>query len=263
MGYTSNMISSGVRDVIRFLAQHSFVDCIVTTAGGIEEDIIKCLGPTYVADFELKGAELRKKGLNRIGNLLVPNDNYCSFQEWIDPLLTTMLAEQRTDGVVWSPSSLIERLGKEINDETSVLYWCYKNSIPVFCPALTDGSLGDMIFFHSHANPGLIIDLVQDIRKLNRMAYDCKKAGMVILGGGVCKHHVANTMLIRNGADYSVYINTAQEFDGSDSGARPDEAVSWGKIRGNAEAVKVFADATIAFPLIVAGTWAKAVNEGS
>jgi len=80
---------------------------------------------------------------------------------------------------------------------------------------------------------------------------------MIILGGGVCKHQIANAMLIRNGADYSVFINTGQEFDGSDSGARPDEAVSWGKIRTNAESVKVFADATLVFPLLVAATFAK------
>ncbi|KZP01475.1 Deoxyhypusine synthase [Calocera viscosa TUFC12733] len=260
MGFTSNMISSGVRDVLRFLAQHRYVDCLVTTAGGIEEDLIKCLGATYVADFDLPGAGLREKGLNRIGNLLVPNDNYCRFQEWIDPLLTKMLEEQVKEGTLWSPSRVIARLGKEINDERSVLYWCWKNDIPVFCPALTDGSLGDMIFFHSFHHPGLVIDLVSDIRALNRLSYDCKKAGMVILGGGVCKHHVANALLMRNGADFSVYVNTAQEFDGSDAGARPDEAVSWGKIRGDAEAVKVYADATVAFPLIVAGTWAKSTD---
>lgn len=93
---------------------------------------------------------------------------------------------------------------------------------------------------------------------------------MVILGGGVCKHQICNSMLFRNGADYSVFINTGNEYDGSDSGARPDEAISWGKIRIGAQAVKVrrrfsamltrqvFSDATIAFPLLVAATWGKA-----
>lgn len=62
---------------------------------------------------------------------------------------------------------------------------------------------------------------------------------MIILGGGLPKHHICNANMMRNGADYAVFINTAQEFDGSDSGARPDEAVSWGKIRGSAKTVKV------------------------
>ena len=71
-----------------------------------------------------------------------------------------------------------------------------QNDIPVFCPALTDGSLGDMIYFHSFRNPGLIVDIVQDIRNLNELSRKSKKAGMIILGGGVCKHQIANAMLI-------------------------------------------------------------------
>ncbi|POY74662.1 putative Deoxyhypusine synthase [Rhodotorula taiwanensis] len=272
LGYTSNLVSSGLREVIRFLVQHNYVSCLVTTAGGIEEDLIKCLGPTFLAprgEFNQDGAGLRRRGLNRIGNLLVPNDNYCKFEDWVMPILDKMVEEQEGtstassaaggDRVRWSPSKVIDRLGKEINDESSILYWAHKNQIPVFCPALTDGSLGDMMYFHTYkAEIPLSIDIVADIRRLNDLSIKSKKAGMIILGGGVCKHQIANSMLFRNGADYSVYINTGQEFDGSDSGARPDEAVSWGKIRIDGESVKVYADATLVFPLVVAGTWGKA-----
>ncbi|KAF9462612.1 Deoxyhypusine synthase [Collybia nuda] len=279
LGYTSNLISSGLREVILHLVKHKHVAALVTTAGGVEEDFIKCLGKTYLADFNLDGAALRKKGMNRIGNLVVPNDNYCKFEDWLMPILDSMLAEQKASGNVWTPSSFIRRLGKEINNEESVYYWAYKNNIPVFCPALTDGSIGDMIYFHSFRSPGLILDIVQDIRDLNERARTSRKAGMIVLGGGVCKHQIANAMLIRNGADYSVFINTGQEFDGSDSGARPDEAVSWGKIRADAESVKVipklftylacrfhyiqvFADATLVFPMLVAATFAQDISPG-
>lgn len=71
-----------------------------------------------------------------------------------------------------------------------------QNDIPVFCPALTDGSLGDMIYFHSYRSPGLVIDIVRDIRLLNDIALKARKAGMIILGGGVCKHQIANAMLM-------------------------------------------------------------------
>jgi deoxyhypusine synthase len=155
---------------------------------------------------------------------------------------------------------MIHRLGKEINHPDSVYYWCYKNSIPVYCPALTDGSLGDMIFFHAFKNPGLILDLVGDICTLNQSAVHAKKTGMIILGGGVVKHHVCNANLMRNGADYTVFVNTGQEFDGSDSGAHPDEAVSWGKIRSTCKPVKVFADATLVFPLLVSQTFARSFH---
>uniref|UniRef100_A0A0D3FNU9 Deoxyhypusine synthase n=1 Tax=Oryza barthii TaxID=65489 RepID=A0A0D3FNU9_9ORYZ len=214
LGFTSNLVSSGIRDVVRFLVQHHMVDVIVTTAGGVEEDLIKCLAPTYRGEFSLPGTLLRSKGLNRIGNLLVPNDNYCKFENWIMPLFDQMLQEQSTENV-WTPSKVIARLGKEINDENIRLM------------------NGEAI----HATP--------------------RKTGIIVLGGGLPKHHICNANMFRNGADYAVYINTAQEFDGSDSGAQPDEAVSWGKIKGSAKPVKVHCDATIAFPLIVAATFAR------
>ena len=129
LGYTSNLISSGLREVILYLVKHKHVSALVTTAGGIEEDFVKCLGKTYLADFNLDGADLRRRGMNRIGNLVVPNDNYCKFEDWLIPLLDKMLAEQKDTGVVWTPSSLIRRLGKEINNEESVYYWAYKVTI--------------------------------------------------------------------------------------------------------------------------------------
>ncbi|KAI7869514.1 deoxyhypusine synthase [Spinellus fusiger] len=257
LGYTSNLVSSGMREIIRFLVQHKMVDVVVTTGGGVEEDFIKCLAPTYLGAFDLKGGDLRQKGLNRIGNLLVPNNNYCKFEDWVVPILDAMLEEQKTKNKIWTPSTMIYRLGQEINDESSIYYWCAKNNIPVYCPAITDGSLGDMIYFHSYRNPGLIIDIAADIRSVNNEAVFAKKTGMIILGGGIIKHHICNANLMRNGADYAVYINTAQEFDGSDAGARPDEAVSWGKIRLNSRSVKLYAEATLVFPLIVAETFAK------
>jgi deoxyhypusine synthase len=197
LGYTSNLVSSGLRDIFKFLARNQKVNVIVTTAGGIEEDIIKCLAPTYIlGTFRYPGNELRKNGMNRIGNLVVPNKNYCIFEDWLMPILDAMLMEQKEHGIIWTPSKLIHRLGKEINNHDSIYYWCYKNNIPVYCPAITDGSLGDMIYFHSHKNPGLIIDLVEDIRGINGEAAFAKCTGMIILGGGVVKHHICNANLM-------------------------------------------------------------------
>ncbi|GAX23714.1 deoxyhypusine synthase [Fistulifera solaris] len=278
LAYTSNQISCGVRENLKFLVQHKMVDVIVTTAGGIEEDLIKCFQPTFMGDFRFSGRELRMKGINRIGNLLIPNNNYCEFEDWVSPIIEKMHDEQDAASVewakqvssmdsnkkeefperfLWTPSKVIHRLGKEINNPDSVLYWAAMNNIPVFCPALTDGSLGDMLYFHSYKRPGFVLDIAEDIRLINDLAIRSHCTGQIILGGGVVKHHTCNANLMRNGANYSVYINTASEFDGSDSGASPDEAISWGKIRLNAKPVKVTADATIVFPLIVAATFAK------
>ncbi|XP_066944724.1 probable deoxyhypusine synthase [Macrobrachium rosenbergii] len=257
LGYTSNMVSCGVRESIRFLVEHNLVDCLVTTAGGVEEDLIKCLAPTYLGDFYLKGKSLRLKGINRIGNLLVPNNNYCKFEDWVMPILEAMLEEQQNQGVIWSPSKIITRLGKEINDPSSIAYWAAKNKIPVFSPALTDGSLGDMMYFHGIKNPGLIVDINSDLRRLNDFAKKAVNSGMIIIGGGIVKHHICNANLMRNGANFSVFLNTASEWDGSDSGARPDEAVSWGKIKIDANPVKVYGEASLLFPLLVGETFAR------
>ncbi|CAD5212391.1 unnamed protein product [Bursaphelenchus okinawaensis] len=102
LGYTSNLVTSGLRETFRYLAEHNLVDCIVTSAGGIEEDFIKCLKDTYLGDFRLDGAKLRKNGLNRAGNLLIPNQNYCEFETWITPILEKMTQED----VNWTPSKV-------------------------------------------------------------------------------------------------------------------------------------------------------------
>lgn len=258
LSYTSNMMSCGVRETLKFLVKNKMVSAIITTAGGVEEDFIKCLAPFYLGDFKLKGSDLRRDGMNRTGNLLVPNDNYCMFEEWIEPILETMADEQVNDGMRWTPSEFIRRLGKEINNEDSVYYWAYKNDIPVFCPALQDGSIGDMLYFNTYKRPEFYLDVVNDVRRLNDMTIGAHCSGMVILGGGIVKHHNCNANMMRNGADYAVYINTGHEFDGSDAGASPDEAVSWGKIRVEARPVKLSCDASLVFPLIVSQTFYKA-----
>ena len=121
----------------------------------------------------------------------------------------------------------------------------------MFCPAFTDGALGDVIYFNTWRETGFIVDLVQDIKLLNDTALKAKKSGMIILGGGVIKHHICNANLMRNGADFSVFINTASEYDGSDAGARPDEAVSWGKISLEARPVKVYAECSLVLPILI------------
>lgn len=163
LGFTSNLISSGTREVIKFLCKHKMVDVLVTTAGqnlfrvhacgehivftvnknpcrggwcagGVEEDLIKCMAPTYVGSFYLQGKALRMKGQNRIGNMLVPNNNYCAFEEFMMPILDEMLLEQEDQQVNWTPSRLISRLGERIDNEDSVYYWCAMLSLlPFLC----------------------------------------------------------------------------------------------------------------------------------
>lgn len=79
------------------------------------------------------------------------------------PIFNEMLQEQKEKNVLWTPSKLIARLGEKINNPESIYYWAAKNKIPVFSPALTDGSLGDMLYFHSYKNPGLVLDIISGV----------------------------------------------------------------------------------------------------
>ncbi|MBU1129370.1 MAG: deoxyhypusine synthase [Nanoarchaeota archaeon] len=257
LGYTSNMVTSGVREIIKFLAENKKINVLVTTAGGIEEDFIKCLGKFILGDFRLSGSELREKGINRAGNILIPNSRYCAFENFIMPVLERIYLDQKKTGKVISSSELIWELGGAIGNKESIYYHCYKNKIPVFCPAIIDGSLGDMIYFFKSKHPDFKLDVAEDIWKMNNTTLGKKKTGIIILGEGVVKHHICNANMFRNGADYAVYINTSPEYDGSDSGALPEEAVSWGKILPSAKKIKIYAEASIVFPLIVAKTFAK------
>lgn len=250
LGYTSNMVSSGLRDVFRYLVEHKKVNVIVTSAGGVEEDIIKCLGDFTLGDFNASGEELRKKGINRIGNVFVPNNRYVEFEKFVQPILEELYQEQMK-GEFITPSKIIWKLGEKIADKKSIYYWAWKNKIPVYCPAITDGAFGDNVYFFKHKRSDFVIDVVEDVKQFNDLTIGLKKSGIVVLGSGIVKHAILNANMLRNGADYAVYINNSQEFDGSDAGAMPDEAVSWGKILPNAKSVKVFGDATILFPILV------------
>ncbi|MGB9703455.1 MAG: deoxyhypusine synthase [Candidatus Micrarchaeales archaeon] len=244
--FTSNMVSSGLRDIFAELVKRKFVDLIITGAGSIEEDIMKVHKPFLLGSFYLSDAELHKKGINRIGDILVPNERYIFFEKFFISFLKKLY--KKTKSI--APSDLIFELGKEINDESSILYWATRNNIPIFCPAITDGAIGLNLFVFKQDYKDFSIDVTADMKKLANIVLSAKKTGAIILGGGFAKHHALGINLPRGGLDYCVYVSTAIEEDGSLSGARPREAVSWGKINEKAKEVFIFGDATIIAPLL-------------
>ena len=252
LGYTSNIVSSGLREVIRWLVEHKKVDICVTTGGGVEEDIIKCLGDFFLGDFNADGSVLREKAINRVGNIFIPNLRYVAFEKFVMPILEELYQEQKARNKPLLTYEIVWKLGEKINNKESICYWAWKNHIKIYCPAIMDGSLGDMIyFFKSKKREDFSIDISEDTKEFNNSTIGLKKSGVIILGTGIVKHSILNAHIYRNGADYAVYINNAVEFDGSDSGAFPEEAVSWGKLAPKSQRVKVFGDATILFPLLV------------
>jgi len=255
--FTSNAISSGTREIICWLCKHKKVKAIVTSAGGIEEDIIKCFKPFVIGEFTDRGRELFEQGINTIGNIFVPNDRYIYYDKFMKEVFLDLYERYTKQKKRLSVSNFIKELGLKINNEESYLYWCAKNNISVFCPAITDGSTGDLMVFFKQQHQDFEIDIVDDIYKMTRMVSDSEKSGIICLGGGSPKHAIMNANIFREGADYAVIINTHEGYDGSDSGAPISESITWAKIKKNAPAVKINCDFSIAFPILVSQTFAQ------
>ncbi|MBD3259110.1 deoxyhypusine synthase [Candidatus Woesearchaeota archaeon] len=258
---TSNMVSSGNRELIKFLVKNKFIHVLVMSAGGVEEDIIKTFKPFVLGSFDISGNILYEKGVGRIGNIFAPFDRYLYFEEFMNPFFDRIYKEQKEKNKIFTPSEFIRELGKEVNNEDSILYWAYKNNIPVYCPALTDGAIGDLIHFQLQKGRDLYIDVANDHHKIVKYVLAHEKTGAILLGGGVSKHYILNANIFKDGLDYAVYITTAGEYDASDSGGNQQEAMSWAKIKLQAPNVKIMCEASIAFPLIVASTFAKKFQE--
>ncbi len=248
LAYTSNMISSGLREIIAQLVKHNLVAGIITSTGAIEEDIMKCTDQFYVGDFEADDVEIKENALNRIGNIYVPDKHYCTFEDFHMDFLEKTYAEKK----IMAPSEYIRRLGLLLQDEQSVLYWAAKNDIPIYCPGFVDGAMGDHFYFFNqkHKDEPFIIDTTADVTSFYNLIMQPEKIAGVILGGGIAKHHLIGAAIIRDGLDYAVYIQTGTQYDGSLSGAQPKEAVSWNKLKEEENAVVVEGDATLIFPLI-------------
>ncbi|MBI2085686.1 MAG: deoxyhypusine synthase [Candidatus Aenigmarchaeota archaeon] len=249
LSFTSNMASSGLRDVFAYLVKNKLVDVIITSVGSVEEDLIKSKMPFLLGSFDMDDVELHKKGINRIGNILVPNNRYGHLEKVLQPFFKKMHEKQKRSGKMISPSELIAELGT-LAGEDSFIYWAAKNEIPVFCPAITDGAFGLQTFFYKQDHKDFGIDATADMQRLAEIVLQSKRTGAIILGGGVAKHHTIGVNILRDGLDYAVYVTTAGEGDGSVAGARPKEAKSWSKLKEDANSVCVEGDATIIFSLL-------------
>ena len=264
LAFTSNMVSGGLRELFAELCRRKFCDVVVTGVGSVEEDVMKISKPFLLGTFNEDDKALHNKGVNRIGNVLVPNDRYVMLEK-LDTEFYSMLferkKERRPNGkyrAVVSPSELVYDYGKFISEkfkgqkalERSWVYWAYRNNIKVVLPAPTDGAMGmHLAFFRQDYD--LVVDAAGDMRAIGTEVGFAKKTGAIILGGGFAKHHTIGLNIMRGGLDYAVYVSTGTQYDGSMTGARTNEAVSWGKISGKAKSAYVEGDATVLFPIIV------------
>lgn len=248
LSFTGNLVATGTRGALKELVRRKFVDVIVTTCGTVDHDIARCWKDYYKGSFSMSDAKLRKKNINRLGNVLVPNESYgIVLEKKMQTLLQTLWKEGVRE---ISPSQLCREIGNRVCNESSILYWAAQNNVPVFVPGITDGAVGYQTWLFSQDH-NLKLDVLKDSGRLNDIVFDAKKSGALLIGGGISKHHTLWWNQFKDGLDYAVYISTADEWDGSLSGARPREAVSWGKINEKAAKVMIEGDASLILPIMV------------
>jgi deoxyhypusine synthase len=248
LSFPADICATGTRGVIKEMVKRKLVDIIITTCGTLDHDVARCWKDYYKGSFIMNDSKLHHEGLNRLGNVLVPNDSYgIIIEKKILPMLEALYKEGKKE---LSTTELCREIGLRCCTEDSILYWAAKNNIPVFIPGITDGSVGYQLWFFSQDHKDFRINLLKDEGDLNNIVFDAKKSGALIVGGGISKHHTIWWNQFKDGLDYVVYISTADEWDGSLSGARPREAVSWGKISEKAKHIMIEGDATVIMPIM-------------
>jgi deoxyhypusine synthase len=229
---------------------------IVTTCGTLDHDIARTYENYFHGDFNLDDVALGDEGLNRLGNVIIPNECYGEILEnvlipWLDEIGQER-KEKNADNP-WLGFGSVElcwEIGKRMNDQKSLLYWAAINKIPIVIPGLSDGAIGAQLFMHRQKNPDFMIDFLADEQVLSDLTWTAKESHALMVGGGISKHHVIWWNQYRGGLDSAVGITTAPEYDGSLSGARLREAISWGKIRPEAPQVVIEGDASLILPIL-------------
>ncbi|MBO4551812.1 MAG: deoxyhypusine synthase [Candidatus Methanomethylophilaceae archaeon] len=249
LSFPACIMATGTRGVIVDMVKNGYIDLIITTCGTLDHDLSRTWKAYYKGDFMMDDAMLRENDVSRLGNVLVPDECYGLV---LEEKLAPMFEEIFKDTLSLSTHEIIDQVGARLDNEDSLLYQCHKHNVPVFVPGITDGSFGCQLWMYYQMHRKLRIDLFGDEQMLSEMTDEAKETGAIIIGGGISKHHVIWWNQFRGGLDYAIYLTTAQEFDGSLSGAQIREAVSWGKVKPDAKKMTVEGDATISLPIILA-----------
>jgi deoxyhypusine synthase len=251
LSFPADIVATGTRGVLASLVRDGHIDAVVTTCGTLDHDLARSFRPYYHGAWDLDDADLHRRKLYRLGNLVIPQANYGAVVERRTQAVLGRLwraGERTVSGV-----RLCRALGEAIPStaRTSVLRAAADRDVPVFVPGLTDGAVGSQLWLFRQLHAAFSVDLLADEQALSDVVYGSKRTGAIMLGGGISKHHTIWWNQFRDGLDAAVYVTTAVEWDGSLSGARTREAISWGKLKPRAPHVTVEGDVTVLFPLLV------------
>jgi deoxyhypusine synthase len=249
LSFPACIIATGTRGIIKELVKRKLFDVIITTCGTLDHDLARTWKKYYHGSFLADDRELHKKNIHRLGNIFVPMQSYGTIlEDKLQPIFSEIYEEGKKD---LSTKEIVWEVGKRIKNKNSIVYWCYKNKIPMFIPGITDGAFGSQLWLFSQKHPDFKINVLKDENEIADIIFNAKRTGALVIGGGISKHHVIWWNQYKDGLDYVVYITTAVEWDGSLSGARTREAISWGKIKEKAKHVTIESDVTAILPLMI------------
>lgn len=242
------MVPAGFRLVFGDLIDRGFLDAIVTTGANLTHDVIESLGLRhYQGSFNVDDRKLIRSGYSRIADIFVKESSFERLDKTVRRFLTEIPVADRKDAAY---SDLLAKIGLMIKDKHSILHRAVRHNVKVFSPGLLDSILGLSLWSFAQTEV-LQMNPIKDLTRMVNMAMSADKIGVLILGGGLPKHHTLLASVLREGVDRAVQITADRPEPGGLSGASLAESISWRKIRKGGVFVDVYGDATIVLPLIL------------
>ena len=247
VSFVGAVASTGLRGIIRDMLKRGWFDVAITTCGALDHDIARHFSEYVEGSFTMDDAKLADRDIHRLGNVLVPMDSYGPL---IEEKMQAFLEEEYGKGTrTMTTADICRMIGRHLGED-SFLYWAHKNGIDVVVPGIMDGAVGSQVWLFTQKHGDFRLDMAGDADLLSGHIFKAERSGALMIGGGISKHHTLWWNQYREGLDYAFYITTAQEFDGSLSGALVREAISWGKVTQKARQATLHAEATTVLPFI-------------
>jgi deoxyhypusine synthase len=245
-GLAGAMVPAGMGGIIADLIRDGHIDILVSTGANLTHDIIEAIGCKHFHGTAFcDDVELRHDEINRIYDVYLPNEAFGHFEEFMQGVFGEL-----EPGSTISISALLEHIGNHA--KSGILHTAARKKIPVYNPAVQDSMIGLQYWLFSQTNK-VTVDAFADMPALMDRCFTAKKAGAMLVGGGVPKNFILQSMLMTpNGFSYAIQLTGDRPDLGGLSGATLDEARSWGKITEDAQAVTVYGDATITLPVLAA-----------
>ena len=247
VSFVAAIMSTGLRGIIKDMIKNKWFDVAITTCGALDHDIARHFSHYKEGSFTMDDKELADQNIHRLGNVLVPMESYGPI---IEEKMQEFLEEEYQNGTrEMTTAEICKMIGKHLGED-SFLFWAYKNDVSVVVPGIVDGAVGSQIWLFTQKHHDFKLNIIGDAELLSGLIFKAKKSGAFMIGGGISKHHTLWWNQYREGLDYAFYITTAQEFDGSLSGALVKEAISWGKVTQDAKQTTLHAEVTTILPFI-------------